>query len=262
MLMGVRNGAPDSIRLDDLQFFQVGGSDVIAFPTKLDSQSGDYRQLFAIAQHPADGPPHSSTASRSAGLDMIGGSVHLLDGCLCLRQTALSRAGTCCSSSSWLRLMIPQEVNLIPLYILFKQIHMDRYTLAADHPADPAESLRHLPVAPVLSAPSPTSWKTRRGLMGRTPGQSIPGSSCRSPYPALVTLGIFIFLYNWNQFLTPLIYLNSTEQFHRTAAPLFLSLRLRLAMGSTDGRMHAWPWLPLIVVYAQSASGTSSRASR
>jgi len=31
--------------------------------------------------------------------------------------------------------------------------------------------------------------------------------------PALVALGIFIFLYNWNLFLTPLIYLNSQDKF-------------------------------------------------
>jgi multiple sugar transport system permease protein len=67
--------------------------------------------------------------------------------------------------------------------------------------------------------------------------------------PALVTLGIFIFLYNWNQFLTPLIYLNSQNNF---TVPLLLSSYLS-DYGSQWGVLMAactMALAPLIVVYA------------
>ena len=66
-------------------------------------------------------------------------------------------------------LMIPQEVSLIPLYILFKQLHMDRHALAADRAADAPEPLRRLPAAPVL--PHHPSRAGRGGAHRR--GQSL-----------------------------------------------------------------------------------------
>jgi multiple sugar transport system permease protein len=109
-------------------------------------------------------------------------------------------------------LMIPQEVNLIPLYILFKQIHW-------------IDTHWPLIVPPVLNNPYgvfllrqffrtiPSELEDAARIDGANPWTIYSRIVLPLAVPALVTLGIFIFLYNWNQFLTPLIYLNSSSNF-------------------------------------------------
>jgi multiple sugar transport system permease protein len=145
-------------------------------------------------------------------------------------------------------LMIPQEVNLIPLYILFKQIHW-------------IDTHWPLIIPPVLQ--NPYGVFLLRQFFRTIPGDledaaRIDGANPWTIYsriilplsvPALVTLGIFIFLYNWNQFLTPLIYLNSQNNF---TVPMMLTAYLA-DYGSQWGVLMAAcsiAMLPMIAVYA------------
>lgn len=145
-------------------------------------------------------------------------------------------------------LMIPQEVSLIPLYILFKQIHM-------------IDTHWPLILPPVFQNPYgifllrqffrtiPIELEEAARIDGANPWTIYTRIILPLAVPALVTLGIFIFLYNWNQFLTPLIYLNSTENF---TVPLLLSSYLS-DYGSEWGLLMAACTIamaPLIVVYA------------
>jgi multiple sugar transport system permease protein len=66
--------------------------------------------------------------------------------------------------------------------------------------------------------------------------------------PAIATLGVFLFIWNWSDFISPLIYLNSPEQFTLTLGMAFLN----------DARSTDWERLmagnvvsliPLLVVY-------------
>jgi multiple sugar transport system permease protein len=145
-------------------------------------------------------------------------------------------------------LMIPQEVNLIPLYILFKQIHW-------------IDTHWPLIIPPILQNPYgifllrqffltiPNELEDAARIDGANPWTIYTKIVLPLAVPALVTLGIFIFLYNWNQFLTPLIYLNSQNNF---TVPLLLASYLS-DYGSQWGLLMAactMAMAPLIVVYA------------
>jgi multiple sugar transport system permease protein len=145
-------------------------------------------------------------------------------------------------------LMIPQEVNLIPLYILFKQIHW-------------IDTHWPLIVPPILQNPYgifllrqffltiPIELDDAARIDGANPWTIYTRIVLPLSVPALVALGIFIFLYNWNQFLTPLIYLNNQNNF---TVPLLLSSYLS-DYSSQYGLLMAGCTIamaPLIAVYA------------
>ncbi|MGH2390662.1 MAG: carbohydrate ABC transporter permease [Chloroflexota bacterium] len=145
-------------------------------------------------------------------------------------------------------LMIPQEVNLIPLYILFKQLHW-------------IDTHWPLIIPPILQNPYgvfllrqffrtiPKELEEAARMDGANPWTIYHRIVLPLAVPALVTLGIFIFLYNWNQFLTPLIYLNSQNNF---TVPMLLTVYLA-DYGSQWGLMMAASTIamvPMIVVYA------------
>lgn len=116
-------------------------------------------------------------------------------------------------------LMIPVQVTLIPLFILFKWINwIDT----------------HWPlIVPAILTNAYGVFLLRQFFMS-LPGElgdasEIDGCNPFQIYwfiylplsvPALVTLGIFAFLYHWNEFLLPLIYLNSLQKF---TIPLMLA---------------------------------------
>ncbi len=117
-------------------------------------------------------------------------------------------------------LMIPQEVNLIPLYIIFKQLHW-------------IDTHWPLIVPPILQNPYgvfllrqffrtiPNELEDAARIDGANPWIIYSRIVMPLAVPALITLGIFIFLFNWNSFLTPLIYLNSQNNF---TVPLLLTV--------------------------------------
>jgi len=109
-------------------------------------------------------------------------------------------------------LMIPQQVTLIPLFIVFKQLHW-------------IDTHWPLIVPPILQNPYgvfmlrqffrtiPGDLEDAARMDGANPWTIYRKIVLPLAVPALVALGIFIFLYNWNLFLTPLIYLNSQDKF-------------------------------------------------
>ena len=145
-------------------------------------------------------------------------------------------------------LMIPQEVNLIPLYILFKQIHwIDTHWPLIIPPALQNPYGVFLMRQFFLSIPKELEEAAR--IDGANPWTIYSRIIMPLAVPALVTLGIFIFLYNWNQFLAPLIYLNSTNNF---TVPLMLGA-FTSDYGSQWGVLMAAcsiAMIPMIAVYA------------
>jgi multiple sugar transport system permease protein len=145
-------------------------------------------------------------------------------------------------------LMIPQEVNLIPQYIIFKQIGW-------------IDTHWPLIVPPILQNPYgifllrqfflsiPRELEEGARIDGANPWTIYSKIVLPLSVPAMVTLGIFIFLFNWNQFLAPLIYLNSTDNF---TVPMMLNLFVA-DYGAQWGVMMAacsLAMIPMIVVYA------------
>lgn len=145
-------------------------------------------------------------------------------------------------------LMLPQEVSLIPLYILFKQIHW-------------IDTHWPLIVPPIMQNPYgifllrqffrtiPKELEDAARIDGANPWTIYTRLILPLSIPALVTLGIFIFLYNWNQFLTPLIYLNSQNNF---TVPMLLASFLSAYSQQWGLLMAACTvsMIPMIAVYA------------
>ena len=116
-------------------------------------------------------------------------------------------------------LMIPVQVTLIPLFILFKWInwidtHWPLIVPAIMTNAYGVFLLRQF----FMSLPSELGDAGE--IDGCNPFQIYWHIYLPLSVPALVTLGIFAFLYHWNEFLLPLIYLNSQNKF---TIPLMLA---------------------------------------
>jgi multiple sugar transport system permease protein len=144
-------------------------------------------------------------------------------------------------------MMIPGQVTLIPMFVWFKNLNwIDT----------------HLPlIVPAILCNAYGVFLLRQFFM------TIPDSYAESAkidganylviffrimlplcVPAMATLGVFSFMGNWNNFLTPLIYINSRAKF---TIPLFL-------MAFQNGYTRNWNLLmaaatvsvlPIIVIY-------------
>jgi multiple sugar transport system permease protein len=130
-------------------------------------------------------------------------------------------------------MMLPQQVTLIPLFILYKQIGW-------------LDTFLPLIVPPVLGGVPFYIFLLRQFFMGiprdfvdaaRIDGANslqvllrifLPMST-----PAIASVGIFSFMFNWNDFFLPLIFLSSTE--NKTQA-----LGLALFRGEFQ---NTWNWM-------------------
>ncbi len=131
-------------------------------------------------------------------------------------------------------MMIPGQVTLIPLYILFSRLGwIDT----------------HLPLmVPFMLINAYGVFLLRQFMMGipdaYIEAARLDGASHLQIYfrimmplckPALVTLGLFSFLGNWNNFLGPLIFLNTDSNF---TVPLIIN-SFRTAYGTNWGLLMA-----------------------
>jgi multiple sugar transport system permease protein len=145
-------------------------------------------------------------------------------------------------------LMLPSIVTLIPQYVLFRQF-------------DWLDSFKPL-IVPAFFGGGPFFIFLLRQFFRTIPNElfeqaTIDGASNYRSYwqimlplakPALSTVAIFSFLNHWNDFMGPLIYLNSTEKYT-------LTLGLRTFMSRDDVRiqemmaMSLMMTLPVIIVF-------------
>lgn len=131
-------------------------------------------------------------------------------------------------------MMIPGQITMIPLYILFSKIGwIDT----------------HLPLmVPFMLLNAYGVFLLRQFIVGipdaYLEAARLDGASHLQIYfrivlplckPALVTLGLFSFLGNWNNFLGPLIFLNTDSNF---TVPLIIN-SFRTAYGTTWGLLMA-----------------------
>lgn len=108
-------------------------------------------------------------------------------------------------------IMLPQQVTLIPLYILFSKIHWVNTLLPLIIPQLFANAydvffLRQY----FMSIPLELDEAAR--MDGASPLQILWHIILPHSRPALVAVGVFHFLYAWNDFYQPLIYLQSPEK--------------------------------------------------
>ena len=116
-------------------------------------------------------------------------------------------------------LMIPVQVTLIPLFILFKWINWIDTHWPLIVPAILTNAYGVFLLRQFFMS-LPNELGDAGEIDGCNPFQIYWHLYLPLSVPALVTLGIFAFLYHWNEFLLPLIYLNSLQNF---TIPLMLA---------------------------------------
>ena len=106
-------------------------------------------------------------------------------------------------------LMMPFQVTLIPLYDMLADLGWTNTLPGLDRAAGD-ERLRHLLPAPVL----PVAAGRPRGGGAHRRRRRVPHLPADHPAagkPALLTLALFHFMYNWNDLLWPLVIIQSSE---------------------------------------------------
>lgn len=116
-------------------------------------------------------------------------------------------------------LMIPVQVTLIPLFILFKWINWIDTHWPLIVPAILTNAYGVFLLRQFFKS-LPDELGDAGRIDGCNPLQIYWHIYLPLAQPALVTLGIFAFMYHWNEFLLPLIYLNTQTQF---TLPLMLA---------------------------------------
>jgi multiple sugar transport system permease protein len=116
-------------------------------------------------------------------------------------------------------LMIPVQVTLIPLFILFKWINWIDTHWPLIVPASLTNAYGVFLLRQFFMS-LPNELGDAGEIDGCNPFQIYWHLYLPLSVPAVVTLGIFAFLYHWNEFLLPLIYLNSLQKF---TIPLMLA---------------------------------------
>ncbi|MGI6208739.1 MAG: carbohydrate ABC transporter permease [Anaerolineae bacterium] len=130
-------------------------------------------------------------------------------------------------------MMLPYQVTLIPVFIFFKELGW-------------VDTLLPLTVPSFFGGGAFTIFLFRQFMMTipleMDDAAKIDGCSTAGIYsriviplsrPVLITAGIFSFLAHWNDFLGPLIYLNSTQNYT-------LSLGLRIIQGYGGYGVQRW----------------------
>ena len=123
------------------------------------------------------------------------------------------QGGTCSFVLLLSTMMLPAYVTIIPSFLMYRVIGLDRYAL----PADRAllfwrRGVQHLSVAPVLYD-HPLDFDEAAYVDGASSFTIFWKLILPLSKPALSTVAIFAFLGSWNNFLGPLIFLNTTDKF-------------------------------------------------
>ena len=107
-------------------------------------------------------------------------------------------------------LMLPPQVTVVPLYVMWAKLHPRRHALAADPPELVRRRVLDLPAAPVLpDDPGGVPRRRARRRLRRVPHPRRP-SSLRLAKPAIAAVALFSFLYTFNDFFLPLLYVGES----------------------------------------------------
>lgn len=109
-------------------------------------------------------------------------------------------------------MMIPFPVLMVPLYLVFRELGWDRLTQAALGPRVVRWRVQYLHAAPVLPGHPAGARRGREDRWVLTLADFLADHPPPSR-PALAVVALFHFIYVWNDFLGPLIFLTHRDQF-------------------------------------------------
>lgn len=108
-------------------------------------------------------------------------------------------------------MMLPSQVTMIPVFILFRQIHWINTFYPLIVPGFFGEAFYIFLLRQFFLTISPEIEDAAR-IDGANSLQILTRIIAPLARPALATVAIFSFMYNWNDFFAPLIYLNSDSK--------------------------------------------------
>lgn len=126
-------------------------------------------------------------------------------------------------------MMIPGQVTMIPVYILFKELHWINTYLPLIVPAWFGGGAFSIFLLRQFFQSIPYEMEEAARIDGCGPLTTWWRVVLPLSFPALATVGIFTFMGAWNDFMGPLIYLNDTDKF-----TLALGLNLFKGQYGTD----------------------------
>ncbi len=192
--------------------------DIFIFPPQWIPDPPRWNQLRAKLDAQTDGTGVHEQPQDQRARDCRHGLYVVARG-VCICQAGVSRAASSCSSLLLATLMIPVQVTLIPLFILFKWINWIDTHWPLIVPAILTNAYGVFLLRQFFKS-LPDELGDAGRIDGCNPLQIYWHIYLPLAQPALVTLGIFAFMYHWNEFLLPLIYLNTQTQF---TLPLMLA---------------------------------------
>lgn len=126
-------------------------------------------------------------------------------------------------------MMIPGQVTMIPVYILFKELHWINTYLPLIVPAWFGGGAFSIFLLRQFFQGIPYEMEEAARMDGCSPLQTWWRIILPLSFPALATIGIFTFMGAWNDFMGPLIYINDTSKY-----TLALGLNLFKGQYGTD----------------------------
>lgn len=118
-------------------------------------------------------------------------------------------------------MMLPPQVTIIPQFILFRYLGWINTFLPIIVPAFLGQSAFSIFLMRQFFLSLPTEYEDAARVDGANTFQTFWYIMLPLAKPGLITVGIFSFMFYWNDFLQPLIYLTSTQNW-----PLSLGLML------------------------------------
>ena len=145
-------------------------------------------------------------------------------------------------------MMLPSQVTLIPQFILFRNLQLAGHPAAPDRARPGSATPSTSSCCASSSSPCRPSWTTPPASTAPTPSRSIWYIILPLATPALATVAIFSFLYHWNDFFGPLIYLTTPEKM-----TIAVGLQLFRGQWGTDFSLlmaaSSPPSLPIIALF-------------
>jgi ABC-type glycerol-3-phosphate transport system permease component len=108
-------------------------------------------------------------------------------------------------------LMLPSVVTLIPVYIMFKDLHWINTFLPLIVPPWFGGGAFNIFLLRQFFRTIPAELEEAATIDGANPWTTLTRIIVPLAKPAIAVVAILAFLYNWNDFLGPLIYLNKAE---------------------------------------------------
>ena len=146
-------------------------------------------------------------------------------------------------------LMLPYQVTMIPLFILFSKIHWVNTFLPLTVPAFLGNAF-YIFLLRQFFRNIPRDYTDAAKLEGATELQILTQIVIPLARPALITVALFQFLFSWNDFLAPLLYLNDASKFTLSLGLANMQSSLGLSQFGQIMAVATMTVVPVLIVFA------------